>query len=269
MTDEGPARAWRRADAAASDGTPVAFWSAGAGEPVVLIAGQAVDHTSWQIAAELLLSGSEGAERRVVVFDHRGVGASGVGAPDRFDTRRFAEDVVAVLDAAGIERADVVGHSMGGRIAQWLAIDAPERVRRLVLVSTSAGDAHGSRRRPEIDAALRSGDRSRIAEVFFTTHPEWFVHLLAIGADPNSRGRHYRASRRHDSLGELHRISAPTLILHGARDEIAPPDHARLLHDRIADSELCMLPDARHGILLEGGPAARHVDRFLAGRPPA
>lgn len=254
---------WQRADAPAPDGTPLAYWTAGDGDPVVLIAGQAVEHASWRIAGELLLSTAEDAGHRLIVFDHRGTGESGLGSPDRYDTRLFAEDVVSILDHAGIERANVVGHSMGGRVAQWLAIDAPQRVGRLVLASTSAGEAHGSGRSPVIDAALRSGDRARIAEVFFTKHPAWFMHLLAISGDPNARGRHFRASRRHDALEDLHRISAPTLIVHGAADEIVPVDHARLLHDRIADAELAIIPDARHGILLEGGPAARIVDRFL------
>ncbi|WP_238439535.1 alpha/beta fold hydrolase [Microbacterium sp. JZ31] len=256
---------WTRGDAAAPDGTPLAYWTAGDGDPVILIAGQAVEHASWRIAAELLLSASEQSGHRLIVFDHRGTGRSGLGAADRYDTRQFATDVVAILDAEGIARAHVVGHSMGGRVAQWLAVDAPDRVDRLVLVSTSAGEPHGSPRSPEIDAALRSGDRSRIAEVFFTRHPAWFSHLLAISGDPNARGRHFRASRRHDALEDLHAIAASTLIVHGAADEIVPVDHALLLHDRIADAELVVVPEARHGILLEGGPAVRIVDRFLRG----
>ncbi|GAA3654089.1 alpha/beta fold hydrolase [Microbacterium marinilacus] len=257
-----PRADWARADAVAPDGTPIAYWTSGEGDPLLLIAGQAVDHTSWCVAAELLQPG-----RRLITFDHRGIGESGLGAPGRYDTRLFAEDVVAVLDHAGVERADVIGHSLGGRVAQWLAADAPTRVRRLVLASTSAGDAHGASRSPAADVALRSGQPSRIAEVFFTRDPAWFAHLLAIGGDPNARGRHFRASRRHDSLAELHRIVAPTLILHGAADEIAPVDHARLLHDRIADAELAILPGARHGIVLEGGHGALLADRFLRGLP--
>ncbi|GAA1733371.1 alpha/beta hydrolase [Microbacterium paludicola] len=258
---------WRRADATADDGATLAYWIAGEGDPVILIAGQAVEHASWRIAAELLLHSGETASRQVIVFDHRGTGDSGRGSADRYETRLFARDLVAILDHAGIERADVVGHSMGGGVAQWLAIDAPERVRRLVLVSTSAGDAHGAPRTAAAEEALRSGDRARIARVFFTKHAAWFMHLLAISGDPNIRGRHFRASRRHDALADLHSIAAPTLILHGGADELAPVDHARLLHDRIADAELVVVPDARHGILLEGGPGARIVGRFLDGEP--
>ncbi|WP_345751567.1 alpha/beta fold hydrolase [Microbacterium rhizophilus] len=263
----GSSRGPERGTAIASDGTPLAYWTAGEGDPVILIAGQAVEHVSWRIAAELLYSRVDGSGRRLIVFDHRGTGASDLGAVDRYETRMFAQDVVAILDAAGVDRADVVGHSMGGRVAQWLAIDAPDRVRRLVLASTSAGDAHGSGRTPAVEEALRSGDRSRIAELFFTKHPEWFLHLLAITGDPNARGRHFRASRRHDALDQLHAVAAPTLIVHGAADAIAPLDHAWLLHDRIDDAELAVIPDGRHGILIEGGPAARIVGRFLDGEP--
>ncbi|GGH36845.1 alpha/beta fold hydrolase [Microbacterium album] len=252
-------RGWSRGEAAADDGTSLAYWTAGNGDPLVLIAGQSLDHTSWRIAVELLLPG-----RRLIVFDHRGVGHSGAGTPDRFDTRSFAGDVRAVLDATGVARADVLGHSMGGRIAQWLAIDHPERVRRVVLASTSAGDAHGSPRTPDADDALRSGDRDRIAQVFFTRHPGWFAHLLAIEPGAAIRSRHRRASRRHDALDELHRIGARTLILHGEADCLVPLDHARTLHDRIPLAELAVLRGARHGIVVEGGPAVRHIERFLS-----
>lgn len=87
---------------------------------MLLIAGQAVDHTSWRLAAVRL-----GQGRRLVMFDHRSVGVNGSVAADRFSTKRFADDVVHVLDAAGMERAGQVGHSMAGPVAQQLASITP------------------------------------------------------------------------------------------------------------------------------------------------
>lgn len=121
--------------AVAPDGAHLGWWSYGDGHPLLLVAGQAVDHTSWTRCLPVL-----GAGRRVLVCDHRGIGASEPGDRARYTTRLLAEDLLAVLDAAGVERADVVGHSMGGRVAQWLATDHPERLDRLVLVSTSPGE---------------------------------------------------------------------------------------------------------------------------------
>lgn len=151
-----------RRRAVAPDGAAISWWSYGDGPPLLLVAGQAVDHRSWDRALTGL-----GAGRRVLVYDHRGIGDSERGDGSRYSTRRLAEDAVSVLDDAGVDRADVLGHSMGGRIAQWLAIDHAERVGRLVLAATSAGDRHTPARDPEADEILRSGETGRLAQLFF------------------------------------------------------------------------------------------------------
>lgn len=244
--------------ATAPDGTQLAYWTAGNGAPLLLIAGQALDHRSWTIAAPALCRA-----RRVIVFDHRGVGASGTGAADRFQTRNFAEDATRVLDAAGETRVDILGHSMGGLIAQWIAIDHPHRVDRLVLAATSAGRRHGSARTQDADAALRSGDPDRIAAIFFRRRSPDATRLLTIGADATARARHFRAGDRHDTGAELGRIAAPTLVLQGGRDPLTPVDHARFIAERIPHARLTVLRGASHGILMEGGIGVEIADRFL------
>ena len=257
---------WVPGTATAEDGTPLAYWAAGSGTPVLFVAGQAVDHHSWQLAAPPLADG-----RRLIVFDHRGTGLSGSAGP--FTTRDLADDARAVLDAADVDRAHVVGHSMGGRVAQWLAVDRPERVHRLVLAATTAGDRHGPPRDPAADAALRSGDTAVLAGLFF---PEsWdlreFDRLLSVTDDPRDRARHFRASRSHDCLDQLAGITARTLVLHGAADRLTPPGHARVLAAHLPNARLALVRDARHGILLDGGPGAQIVRDFLAAadRDPA
>ncbi|WP_029149372.1 alpha/beta fold hydrolase [Microbacterium indicum] len=241
------------------------FWTArGEGPALLLIAGQASTHRGWLPLVPHLV-----AERRVVLFDHRGVGQSTMGDADRFTTRSFARDAVAVLDAAGVASADVYGHSMGGRVAQWMAIDRPERVDRLVLAGSTGGDRFGPARDPDVNRVLSSGDPAQMAPLFFTEsfrerHPEAVAGFFARDAGIRARRAHFDASRRHDAWDELHRISSPTLVIHGSDDPVTPVESARLLAARIPDAVLDVVPGQRHCPHLESAEARARVDAFLA-----
>ncbi|MHA7290304.1 alpha/beta fold hydrolase [Arthrobacter sp. MDT3-24] len=125
--------------ALAPDGAELAWAEEGQGGPLLLIAGQATAMDGWGPTAEAL------AEHfRVIRFDHRGIGGSSNGHAGRYTTRPLAADAAAVLEAANVESAHVYGHSMGGRVAQWLAIDHPQRVRALILAATSGGKLAGA-----------------------------------------------------------------------------------------------------------------------------
>ncbi|TDC22828.1 alpha/beta fold hydrolase, partial [Kribbella albertanoniae] len=117
--------------------TTAGIWweSTGAGEPVLLINGLGTASTSWF----RLLPGLHGY--RVITFDNRGVGRTGC-SPEPFDLATMATDAVAVLDAAGVDRAHILGLSMGGLIAQELALSYPGRAESLILVSTHSGVPH-------------------------------------------------------------------------------------------------------------------------------
>src|SRR5262245_3599970 len=110
--------------ASAPDGTRLYYEETGAGEPLLLIAGNPNDHHLWDSIRE------DFADRyRVLVYDHRGTGQSDRPEdPIAYTTRQFARDATAILDAAGIDRAHVYGVSMGGGAAQWVAIDHADRV---------------------------------------------------------------------------------------------------------------------------------------------
>ena len=248
--------------ATADDGTLIAFEDRGVGVPVLLIAGQATGMHGWGAFAEALAR-----DFRVIVYDHRGIGESGPGDPARYSTRGFAEDAVAVLDAAGIAAAHVVGHSMGGRVAQWLAADHPERVRRLVLIATTSGDRSAARRHPTAVADLLSGDRARMLPLFFDA--DWAAahsddvdrFFTRVASRPALRG-HFAASRDHDGSAVLDRIRASTLVVHGEHDALTPVAHARVLADRIPGASLAEF-DARHGLHLDTPAVEEAVRAFL------
>ncbi|NIH80631.1 alpha/beta fold hydrolase [Amycolatopsis viridis] len=246
----------------APDGTPLAAQPEGTGRPLVLLAGQANDHTWWDAVRDDFPC--------TVTVDYRGTGAS--GKPDApYSTPLFADDVIAVLDELGIERADVYGTSMGGRVAQWIAIRYPERVRRLVLGCTSPGGPHAVERSAEVRRALMRPDaRETLADLMYTpawraTHPGPYRTLGDPAMPPHARRHHLRASDQHDAWDALPRISAPTLILHGDDDGLAPVANATLLAERIPDARVHVLPGARHGYFEECRPHASELVRdFLA-----
>lgn len=248
--------------ATADDGTRLAYDEAGTGVPVLLIAGQATGMRGWGPFADALAR-----DFRVIVYDHRGIDESGLGDPARYSTRGFADDAVAVLDAAGVAAAHVVGHSMGGRIAQWLAADHPERVRKLVLLATTSGDRSARPRDPSTVADLLSGDRERMLPLFFDDawaagHPAEVDRFFSRTASRPALRGHFAASRDHDGHDALPRIRTETLILHGTRDALTPVAHARLMTERIPGAVLREL-DARHGLHLDTAEVEEAVRTFL------
>ncbi|WP_233265389.1 alpha/beta fold hydrolase [Leifsonia sp. AG29] len=248
--------------AVADDGARIAFEERGTGVPVLLIAGQATGMHGWGPFADALAR-----DFRVLVYDHRGIGASDPGDPSRYGTRSFAQDAVAVLDAAGVAAAHVVGHSMGGRVAQWLAADEPARVRRLVLIATSASDRAAVRREPGAVADLLSGDRGRMVPLFFDdawaeANPEAVDGFFTRTATRPALRGHFAASRDHDGLEALGRIRAETLVIHGTRDPLTPVEHGRLLAESIREATISEL-DARHGLHLDTPEVLEAVRDFL------
>src|SRR5689334_18598655 len=140
--------------ASAPDGTHLFFEEAGAGEPLLLIAGNPVDHHVWDG-----IRGDFADRYRVLVYDHRGMGQSDRPEdPSAYTSRRLAGDALAILDAAGIDRAHVYGVSMGGFIAQWLAIDHAHRVGALVLGCTSPGGPNRLTAPASVREALQNPD---------------------------------------------------------------------------------------------------------------
>lgn len=254
--------------AEAADGAQLAWTSEGQGEPMLLIAGQATAMDGWGPTAELL-----SRSYRVIRFDHRGIGLSGKGEADRYTTRLLAEDAVAVLNAAGADSAHVYGHSMGGRIGQWLAIDEPRKVRTLILAATSGGKWPDTSTMPDKAAleALVSGDMSRLEPLFFDaawarSNPEATHTFFNSRASAWAKARHFKASREHDAWSELGAIRSPTLILHGTEDRLTPLLNAQLLRGHIPGSVLVRVPGAGHGLHLDHPETVEWIRQFIERR---
>lgn len=257
--------------AIAADGTRLWYDVHGAGEPLLLIHGQSLDHEMWEGVYTDLAE-----HHRVVRMDLRGTGGSDAPVDGPYSMELLAGDAQAVLDDLGIDRAHVYGFSMGGKVAQTLAASAPERVGALVLGSTAPGGDNEVERPHHASVALRKANteegRDLIAHLFYTpewadSHPETVARILPRNPLRAQR-RHYEASLKHDGWDRLPLIQAPTLVVHGEDDELTPVANAELLSERIPDARTLILPGARHGYPHEAAPKATEaVVDFLADHP--
>lgn len=220
---------------------------------VLLIAGLAADHTTWG-AFPAVLAGNF----RVITYDHRGTGASDDSTANALTTRTLAQDASDLLAALHVDAAHVYGHSMGARVAQWLAIDHPDLVITLTLGAGTGGDRLGVPRPDEATRALSTGDPDAIARCALGP---------AVADDPAARRllgtqqtsqqaltHHLAASSNHDAWDDLNRICAPTLILHGTADRMTPVENAHRLADAIPQATLHLLPGPEPGTATSSSP---------------
>lgn len=256
------------------------YWeSTGEGSPVLLIMGLGMTATGWWRTVPVL------ARRlRVITFDNRGTGRSTAPRAAR-TTLTMAEDALAVLDAAEAEAAHVYGISLGGMVAQQLALHHPERVRSLVLGATQAG---GSRAVLPDRETLRffrrrwalSAEEAAWASVPYVYGPRCRAeHGDRIAQDIARRLEHpadracYRAqllaASRHDTAGLLERISASTLVVHGEHDRMVPHRNGVFLAHRIPAARLHLVPEAGHLYTTDDPAADRMVADFLSSGAPA
>jgi pimeloyl-ACP methyl ester carboxylesterase len=224
--------------------------------PLLLIMGWGGDHTAWAFQVPAFA-----AEFRVVAFDNRGTGQS--DAPDiPYTIPGMAADVLGLLDHLEIRRAHVSGVSMGGMIAQEIALRHPERVLSLQLHCTLARpDAYGRflvETLLRAKAAMSQEDYTRLLLPWILSRKtlaekEDFVRLFIDRAleYPYPTGltgltRQAQAIGQHDTLDRLGEIRLPTLITTGTEDILVPPRFSRELHARIPGSELVEIPGAGH-----------------------
>jgi pimeloyl-ACP methyl ester carboxylesterase len=219
----------------AVNGIELYYESHGSGSPLVLIGGLGLAVSEIQPLIRALSAGC-----RVIALDNRGAGGSSK-PQGPYTVEQMAQDVVELMARLGLPRAHVLGISMGGRIAMTLALDQPELVDHLVLVST--GPRTGGRGRVRLGMAV-----SRLP--------------VLRGKDPQPRHAlraQFEASSHFDCTGRLAGMTRPTLIVHGRSDRVAPVSLAEEMHARIPGSRLVLAPGGHLIALL---PQRR--DQFVA-----
>jgi 3-oxoadipate enol-lactonase len=245
-----------------SDGVEIAYhtWGRRDRSPVLMIQGLGMDSRGWA-----LQRGAFGRRHRCVAPDNRGTGFSDAPAGP-YDLSRMAEDAIEVLDAEGIERAHVVGASMGGVIAQIIGVLHPERTLSLTLACTAC--RHHEWRRELLqewaDMVGRRGMRAMaeedgmrwligprlhrrfgvwinvLARVLMQTKPEPFVSQVQAILNATDELRE-----------ELHTIRVPTLVITGSQDTLTPVGDAEELAEMIPTARLYVLSRAAHGLMAE------------------
>jgi len=245
------------------------------GIPVVLIQGVGVAGTGWLPQTEFLSQ----YECRCVTFDNRGMGMSQPERPTKprygaeISVEQMAADTLAVMDAAGVRQAHVVGHSLGGLVAIHLGLTARERVRSLTLMCTFANGATGLKMTPRMfwlgmrsRIGPRSWRRNAFLKIVVSRHyikrkgdravmaqrlAAYFGHDLAD--HPPVTSDHLRALKAYDAtprLGEL--AGMPTLIMSALEDPIArPADGGRVLNQKIPGARYYEQRNAAHGLPLQ------------------
>ncbi|MGH2610158.1 MAG: alpha/beta fold hydrolase [Tepidiformaceae bacterium] len=245
----------------------------GSGDPILFISGTNDDRNGWAANVPAFEEGY-----RCITFDNRDVGTS-PRADTLYTIEDMARDATGVLDAAGIDRAHVVGHSMGGLIAQEVAISAPERVRSLVLVDTfPEADPYirGATTGWQVNARnLTSIDFARASMFFWVGEtminaegPEALAEVIAPLIEAQGVEafcRQIDAVLAYSSAARLDRIMAPTLVVWGVEDKIALEYHQRALLDRIAGAKYVRIEGAGHSPTFEQPEAFNQaVNDFLA-----
>jgi 3-oxoadipate enol-lactonase len=245
----------------------------GAGAPVLLIMGLGLSGGAWWRTVPVLAKDLE-----VLTFDNRGVGRSRARLHS-FTTEAMADDAVSVLDAAGVERAHVYGFSLGGMVAQQVALRHPERVRSLVLGATHAGGPRAVRPTNEVIAFFRRRasmspeDAARASVPFNYGVRCRREHADRIAEDIRRRLEHpfpeqaYRAqmiaATLHNCYRRLKRIQAPVLVIHGREDRVVPVANGEILAERIPHARLRLLDGGGHLYATEQPGVDEEVSQFF------
>jgi 3-oxoadipate enol-lactonase len=232
----------------------------GKGDAVVLIHGLAGDHSAWRSQIDLLHQ-----NYRVIVFDNRGAGRS-TQVDEPVSTQDLALDTLTLMDRLGVAQAHVVGRSMGGAVAQHMALIAPERVRSMVLCASFAKlDPLGQRVLLNMREALewrgswsdhaRHSVQNFVSPDFFNERPQQVAAIEAlIGGEtrlPACYSRQNDACQSHDTMADLHRIRQNVLVMAGDADPICSPTATRWLSEGLPNARLEMFSAASHFFLME------------------
>ena len=248
----------------------------GSGDPLLLIMGYAFSSGHWFVIRDRLAE-----EYRVILYDNRGTGRS--DKPDIPCTAEMmAEDAVGLLEVLGVERANIFGVSMGGMIAQEIALNYPKHLKNLILGCTSCGGPKAVQMTPDTVAFMYDPERANQTEEekarntvpwlcsrdFIDNNPAVFRRFIGIFTEyptpPHSLVCQMNVLMTFDSYDRLPQIAAPTLVICGARDRLIPSENSRILASRIPGAELSVIENAEHAFITDSADeSARIMLQFL------
>jgi pimeloyl-ACP methyl ester carboxylesterase len=244
------------------DGRRLHYVRQGQGEPLLLIQGMSANHLHWGDDFLGLLR----EDFELIAYDHRGIGHSDrVGEP--FTISELADDALGLLDALDLQSVHVMGISMGGMIAQELALAHPERVRTLTLGCTYCGGAGSRTTDAEIvqrlgelfltgrtEEALRYGFEVNVSPAY-AQDPAHYEQVTRIAAElPASLDvlmLQMQAIAAHDTSERLPALAVPTLVIHGSEDRMLPAENGRMIAGLVPGARLELLQDVGHAFWWE------------------
>jgi 3-oxoadipate enol-lactonase len=240
------------------DGLRLHYLRRGEGEALLLIQGMSGTHLSWGEPFEAALAG---AGLELITYDHRGVGHS-TPVAQGFSITRLADDAAGLLDALGLDRVHVLGISMGGMVAQELAVRHPQRLRSLTLGCTYCGGPEGRLAGEEVASglaqALMSGDQERalragyefnVSQAFAadTANYEPFRTMAtALPVPVAVIMLQLQAIQGHDTSARLPGLEVPTLVIHGTEDRMLPFANGELIARLVPGARLERLEGVGH-----------------------
>ncbi len=233
----------------------------GRGDPLVLIMGLRRNAEWWYCQIPTFSK-----HFKVMAFDNRGAGRSDKPKID-YSIRLFADDTAELMKSLNIKNAHVLGVSMGGYVAQELAINFPEMVRSLVLGCTGAGGERAVLMSPERikkftanegltpEQILQKDMDIYFSDKFIMDHPMKIKEFIEISLryyqPPDAFQRQFAACLEHHTINRLNRIQVPTLIMSGDDDPLVPPENSRILKELIPHAELKFFRGCRHCFFIE------------------
>jgi pimeloyl-ACP methyl ester carboxylesterase len=256
----------------------IGYRSVGQGRPLVLVMGLSGTMDAWPPSFVDALA----KRRRVITFDNEGIRRTTLG-PGTLTIGRMADDTASLIRALRLRRADVLGWSMGGMIAQSLARQRPKRVRRLVLAATAPGDGRAIPPAADVITELAAGTANAFQLLFPPGHDSAAqAYARAITSYPNPSpsappevtGAQFVATATWLGGGDpsgrpLSRLRMPVLVGGGTLDRLLPVANQRYLARAIPNARLRVYSDAAHGFLVQHQrDFVRVVDRFLRAKGP-
>lgn len=247
------------------NGTNIYYEVHGWGQPLIMIMGFGGGLRGWFFQTRAFKK-----HYKVIIFDNRGIGKS-AKATEPYTVSTMAADALGLMDHLGIDKAHVLGMSLGSLVAQEIAIEHPERVSKLILACASIGEAQENdmhermvkafkvKEGPDgvdlssvdfveaMDTVIALSFNKRFYRVLFT--PVSKVYMKLVGVEGHLR--QIEAVQGYKTVDRLHRVTAPTLVMTGSEDKLLPPKYSEQIASLIPDARLVKVEGGSHALNIE------------------